>query len=205
MKTTKEVVDALFEIQKEELRTSIFSRYENMLEKYKEKYEGLTYAESRKTANFNSFEAKERAAAKALSTYFDMTDPSTGKKSTNLSASNIMKLKDNAKQIMEKEAEQMFREAIDSFLAKMTTKLEGIFKGRMVSEFKSLGTHSGFAFIKMDDGSSFRIQNTIEYAVSNKGTPFYRYPSRFTDVIMMKDGKLVPMKTPSEAKMKKEF
>jgi len=56
--------------------------------------------------------------------------------------------------------------------------------------------------ISFSDGSHFTMNNSIEWAVSTRGTEFVRLPTRFSEVIMA-DGNR--MSQPSEEKMNKEF
>ncbi len=91
---------------------------------------------------------------------------------------------------------------MDSFLAKMESKLQETIKTKTLKEFRAQGMHQGFVQFKFEDGAEFHMQNSIEWGSSKFGKQFQRFPCRFHDVTMSDGSK---MKGPSEEKMKKEF
>lgn len=93
----------------------------------------------------------------------------------------------------------------DGFITKNTKKLEAIIgkdtKLKLV-EGKLNNDLTGYIRFELKDGRSFRMTFDVVTKCSNRGKWFQQFPTRFHDVIL-KDGSR--MKTPSEAKMKREF
>lgn len=109
------------------------------------------------------------------------------------------------KQMIEKEAQHATEMFYTSFVTKNAGKLSGILKDREVASLKhNLKGHNltGTLIVELTNGSKFVMTFNVITKISKLGKWFNQFPTRFTSV-KMEDGTM--MRTPSEAKMKKEF
>jgi len=120
---------------------------------------------------------------------------------------DILKMKPKSEWMpaVKKLAEESVKDFYDSFIAKNTAKFSNVIKGKEISNISHNirpASLTGNVIVECEDGSGFRASFNIEMSVSVKGKVFNRYPTRFHDV-KLSDG--TTMKSPSEAKMKKQF
>ena len=111
-------------------------------------------------------------------------------------------LKKDYKSIVDKMAKQSAKEAVESFVYKMKMKLSVIVGGRGIGVDVSGNSNRNTISFEFEDKSRFTVQNSIVLSYSVYGKPFYRYPTTFHNVILPNGDKL---RSPSEAKIKKEF
>lgn len=119
------------------------------------------------------------------------------------------KLADDWETEVDKLAEDAVEEMQNVFVYKNTRKLASIATAKTGMEepkVASVSTQGGvitatlrFAF---NDGSSFRVDQSVVYSTSVRGTPFYRFPTTFHDVILPDGSK---MGYPSEERMNEVF
>ena len=111
---------------------------------------------------------------------------------------------------LDKFADEITKETIDGFIHKNVSKIAKIFERKskisnhkvIYSKVSNAGLVDSRMVIEFEDKSKFTVYSSTEVSFSSKGKPFYRYPTRFTDVILS-DGR--KMSQPSEEKMAKEF
>lgn len=170
----------------EEFRTNIETRYQqyysNVINKFKEQEERI-----------EKLNHDERSAIM----------PFLNRIATQYKVSWI--LKDNINEEIKKESKRISTIIIQKFINKMFDKLGGLLIdiNKEVKEIIKFGNHSqGQIRFIFTDGSEFTIQNSIVSAESVLGTPFYRYPLTFHNIINS-DGNKVS--NPSELTLKKYF
>lgn len=105
---------------------------------------------------------------------------------------------------IEKESEYMTEMFHSAFIKKNTEKFTGIIKHRVIDKIHhKISPHlTGEMIVFFVDNASFRVSFSIITKVSNKGTWFNQFPTRFHD-ITLPDG--TKIKSPSEARIKAEF
>lgn len=98
---------------------------------------------------------------------------------------------------------------ISHILARGTEKISRIIEKKGKPQIAKVLRHSfrGIALemqmlFQFEDGSSFETKITVEFAMSNRGKAFYRFPTRFTNVKMADGSK---MSAPNERKMIEVF
>jgi hypothetical protein len=110
-----------------------------------------------------------------------------------------------AEAAIEKEAEYQTRMMFEAFVSKNLAKLSGLMGegSELLTVFGKLNAGlTGYMNFELVDGRAFDMSFSVVTKVSSKGHWFQQFPTRFHNVILADGSK---MKTPSEAKMKKEF
>lgn len=114
-------------------------------------------------------------------------------------------LKPNYEEIIKKEAEKITKDMLEHFISKNTKKLSAIASAKNnLKDVKVLrsetarGVVEGTLHLTFTDGSHFTVDNKVVMSFSKYGTPFYRFPTTFHNVVMPDDSK---MKGPSEENM----
>lgn len=113
--------------------------------------------------------------------------------------------KKKLKELVKRESESMAATFLGAFIQKNTEKISTIIKDKQLSKFDfsvSSSSLNGSGKVEFTDGSKFSMTFSTVLNVSKNGNFFYRWPTRFRNVFLS-DG--TKMKSPSEAKMKKEF
>lgn len=117
----------------------------------------------------------------------------------------------NADAILVDEATKRAKEIRDLFIVKNLRKIVSILEAKTDDVFDrcevidstiSLSGLEGVLRFFFKDGSGFTCRNGVVFAVSNKGTPFYRFPLTFHNVSMPGGTK---MPSPSEKRMNTFF
>lgn len=119
------------------------------------------------------------------------------------------RLNDDWEAEVERQAEGAVEEMQNMFVYKNTRKLAPILEGKGGNETKKIvsinaegGIITAVLDFSWDDGSEFRVQQSIVMSYSGRGTPFYRFPTTFHDV-KLPGG--VKMGMPSEERMNEIF
>lgn len=111
-------------------------------------------------------------------------------------------IKTDYKSVITKLAKQSAKDAVISFVEKMKIKLTNIVGSRKLAVDVDGNSNRNTITFEFEDKSRFTVRNSIVLSYSMYGTPFYRYPTTFHNVILPNGKKL---NSPSEAKIKKEF
>lgn len=117
---------------------------------------------------------------------------------------HILRPVDQIAGIIAEKAKRYADELIAAFVHKVGTKLSDLVerKGNLTETSVNGGIADNWMIFKFADGSHFNVQNMIVWVQNAYGTVFNRFPTTFRNV-KLASGQM--MKTPSEAKMKKEF
>lgn len=118
-------------------------------------------------------------------------------------------LVDDWKELIEKDAKRSASDIVDKFVYKNAAKLSFILYTKnnmkdvvMDNTTVSRGAVEAVLHLTFNDGSEFTADSSVVFAVSNLGTPFYRYPTIFRNV-KLPDGKRLTQ--PSEQRMDEIF
>jgi hypothetical protein len=109
------------------------------------------------------------------------------------------KIKTKVAALVAEEIKAMF----ESFIRKQTDKVSGIIKGRRYHvKSRVCANLEGWFSFELADGAKFDMQTQIVWKYSPKGKRFWQFPTTFHNAVKA-DGTVI--KTPSEAKLKKEL
>lgn len=117
-------------------------------------------------------------------------------------------LRENYKAIIEQKAERQAEDAIQSFIAKMSSKLQGLIdaKGGLVTAETDGSLHNNAIRITFQDGTCFTLVNSMTLNVSSRGKVFNQYPARFHQVVYYRmDGSVTRYNVLSESEIKSLF
>jgi hypothetical protein len=119
------------------------------------------------------------------------------------------KLSDDWESEVERKADKQVEEMQNMFVYKNTHKLTPIIEGKggreeieVLGISGSSGVITARLRIAFPDGSNFRADQTVVGSWSSRGTPFYRFPTTFHDVVLPGGTK---MGMPSEERMNELF
>ncbi len=110
---------------------------------------------------------------------------------------------DGINALFDKESKYLGEMFVNAFLAKNISKFNGVVKeNKIIRISHSIGLNLTGVITVECENSSFDASFSIVHKMSNRGTYFQQFPTRFHNVVLA-DGS--SMKSPSEAKMKKIF
>ena len=201
MTTPTEILQNFVGRMRDDYKASVVVMLNRAVEKNKDEIEGKTYMQvfgTYKPLSTHPFKDFLRRAFVS-----DTEAPGYIKSSFQ----NVFKLDTPEKvaALVEKEAEYMTSMMYDGFIKKNTAKLDGIIKDRKVVNH-TVRIHpnlEGFIHFNLDDGCRFEVSFSIVTKYSCRGRWFVQFPTRFHSAWTDKGTRQI--KSPSEAKLKKEF
>lgn len=196
VKQTLKILDGLTETMKEEI--------------YKKNQTSLTFI-AKKVKQFIEEETSYRdiknnlslAGESAIILFQKITTPNT------FNTTPKIKSEEEIKNKIDDLAEQRTNMIVDEYKFRVTNKIAPIvaskdcLKDINILSYKTLhGKVESTLSLSFKDNSSFILESSAEFSYSKHGTPFIRFPSRFTAVFLPNGEK---MKNPSEENMHEVF
>ena len=192
----QKMVDQLVPVYQDSLRKRIMGT----IDRYEPEIVGKTYSQA-----FGTYSELRRAPfAEILRSAF-MAKSAEGRSFTTPADPLARESEEKITRLVEKEVAYMTSMLYDGFVAKNLAKMDILTEGKTIAQASGQmtpGALYGNMDINFTDGSRFTVTFDVVTKCSHKGTWFNQFPTRFTNV-WLSDG--TKMKTPSEAKMKREF
>lgn len=195
-KTLSSILDNVCSESKEKLIQAISEQFITLAKNF------LKMAKESSDFNYMSWRQKNKDAK-----YLELIQKSSIPNSLKFDKDEA-KLIDGYKELSDKMAKRITDKILSDYNLKVRSKIESVLSGNenysVVLNYLDLNGSaitSSMTF-KLNSGGMFTIRTQIVYVFNQNMTQFVRYPLTFHDVYLPSGEK---MKSPSEAKIKKEF